>query len=839
MLESWGEVEQSGESKEFIVSAELYISAAASAALRRPPNLRKKGDKRESVKQLNGNLNDKKLKEKSSWLAGPKGNSGGGHWRTATCRLSEEGDRCLLNIYVDESIMYQTVYCHLLNQSDVRLADISLFFRKNCLALHCASGKRWAPTPNTDEPIYLQFNSTNACNTWLALLRSYALPEIYGRWFFPTEGGSYRMWRQVELTVMQGRNLGNSKPFESLDDEENDSASEPDPVDLDVYCEILLNETLCARTTVKKGIGSPEWHENFTLSDLPPFESLNILVWREKKLFKPSVLGTVLIPLINFRRGEFVEGWFPVLQPGSIASDIQVGEIRMKIRIDEEIILPYSAYHKLLKTFNSRNFLDWMTDFETKLKLKTVASQLMAISIANNTLIEQVQDLANREVDGSQSSHTTLFRGNTVLTKIMELCMNWYGKAFLEASIGPVIRRLIIEKIAIEVDPMRTQKGAKDVEKNLELLIYWCQEFWKQIYSVRDECPPEMRRLFRTIRKLVEERFAKSGNDALQEKSDLRWQGVSAFCFLRFIVPGILHPHLFQLCPGMPSQPVQRSLTLVAKVIQSLANLNANVQKEEFMRGVKDFLARSVPEMIDYIVIVSTPEKDSRIGKISDRHERSNVVSALRGRADSMPILYRESIPSLPHTLDVPRHLAIVTSAVIRHSRAYFADARPTTAEDKELQEFCARCFEVEEQALQRVSQLAAQLANQQRRHYSFPPSTSPTSPSVAPPSPSSSNRSGRPSTAPDGDFTTRRRLLSESTNAPEIPPNGPSSPVATQPRNKLHHLKSTSTDSIPSHIAKDLSSTSVLISTSRTESSIDVDDPKRKKGLLRGIWRK
>lgn len=87
-------------------------------------------------------------------------------------------------------------------------------------------------------------------------------------------------------------------------------------------------------------------------------------------------------------------------------------------------------------------------------------------------------------------AHSTLFRGNTILTKIMELCMNWYGKAFLEASIGPVIRRLISEKVAIEVDPMRTTKGLKDVEKNVEQLIYWCHEFWKQIYSVREECPP-------------------------------------------------------------------------------------------------------------------------------------------------------------------------------------------------------------------------------------------------------------------------------------------------------------------------------------------------------------
>ncbi|KAJ3791000.1 GTPase activating protein [Lentinula aff. detonsa] len=839
-MESWGEVEQSGDSKEFIVSAQLHISAAAAVALRKPLNPRKKGDKRESVKQLIGNVDDKKLKEKSSWLSGSKGPSSRGQWRPATCKLSEQGDRCLLNIYVDESIMWCTAYIHLLNQTDIREASASLFSRKDCLSIHCAAGKPWAASSSLEEPIYLQFNSTNACNTWLALLRSYALPEIYGRWFFPAEGGSYRMWRQVDLTVIQGRNLGNNKPFEILDEDGNDSASEPDPIDLDVYCEILLNETLCARTTVKKGIGSPQWHEIFVLSDLPPFEGLDIWVWREKKHFKPSVLGTVRIALNNFRRGEAVEGWFPVLQSGSIASDIQVGELRMKIRVDEEIILPYSAYHKLLKTFRARNFLDWMSDFETKLKLKTIGWQMMAISIANNTAIEQVQERAHREVDGSQSSHTTLFRGNTILTKIVELCMKYYGKAFLEASVGPIIRRLIAEKVAIEVDPMRTPKGAKEAEKGLELLIYWCQEFWKQIYSVREECPPEMRRLFCTIRELVEERFSSSGNSAIQAKHDLRWQGVSAFCFLRFIVPAILNPHLFHLYPGLPSPPVQRSLTLIAKVIQSLANLNQTVQKEEFMRGVKHFLAENSPAMVDYIVVVSTPVKDFRSGKMADWHERSNVINALKSRASSMPILYRESIPLLPHTLDVPRQLAIVTSAVIRHSQAYFTEDRPS-AEDEELHEFCARCFEVEEQALQRVSQLAAQLsANQQRRHFSYPyPSTSsiftqPSSP--GPPSSPSSRRADRPATAPDAE-NSRTRLISESTNSLAVPPSSPSHPITFQSRNKLLHFKSSSTDSIGSRFAKDApSSPSILVSTS---SSVDIDDPKRKRGLLRGIWRR
>lgn len=148
----------------------------------------------------------------------------------------------------------------------------------------------------------------------------------------------------------------------------------------------------------------------------------------------------------------------------------------------------------------------------------------------------------------------------------MELCMGWYGKAFLEASIGPVIRRLCMEKVAIEVDPIRSGKGAKDVERNVDQLIHWCKEFWNQIYLTRAECPQsvtrsimftwsdtiiyrEMRQLFYMIRTLVDDQYQASSPSQTINR-DLPRQSVSAFCFLRFIVPAILHPHLFGLCPG-------------------------------------------------------------------------------------------------------------------------------------------------------------------------------------------------------------------------------------------------------------------------------------------------
>ena len=207
--------------------------------------------------------------------------------------------------------------------------------------------------------------------------------------------------------------------------------------------------------------------------------------------------------------------------------------------------------------------------------------------------------------------------------------MAWYGRAFLDASVGPIIRRMINENVEIEVDPSRLpssssssskrpstkdsfrtnrdsyrpgtqeslmmtgggdEKNKKLQEQGIRLLEYWCNEFWSQIYFVRMECPVELRRLFGHIRMMVERRFGVAGRRMEFDPNDptgttrtmntgagadmLPWQAISSFVFLRFIVPAILNPHLFGIWPGMPPKGVIRSLTLLAKCTQSLANLN-------------------------------------------------------------------------------------------------------------------------------------------------------------------------------------------------------------------------------------------------------------------------
>ncbi|KAF8642289.1 hypothetical protein AX16_009559 [Volvariella volvacea WC 439] len=838
------------EPHEFLVTADVYISSAAAATLRKPTNQRRKLDKRDSLKPISGHPDDVKVKEKTSWLTLTKTNTGGGHFRTAVCKLSEDGDRCLFFIYVDETVFFRGIHIHLLHQCDIRLTDHSLFQRKDCIGIYCTAHNRW-PSSVPPEPLYLQFANPDVCNTWLNLLRSYAIPDVYAGRFL---GGLFRTWRQVELNVLQGRNLGIDKIPDAFKEEGANDQDDEQQADMEILCEVHLNGTQCGRTTTKKGGNSPDWHEQFVFTDLPAFKSwekpMELHIWREKKGIKTAMLGTVQITLNNFRRGDIVEGWFPMLGYGAFVNDVQIGELRLKLRIDEEIILPLSAYADLLNTFNSRNFLDWMNDFESKLKLKTVSINLMSIAIARNVVIEQVQELALREVDGTNlHSQQTLFRGNTTLTKVMELCMVWYGKAFLEASIGAVLRKLYAEKVGIEVDPVRSGKGVKDIERNVDQLLHWCKEFWLQIDGAKAKCPQEMRRLFETIRKVVERRYGSQEHNP-NYNPDLPHQSVSAFCFLRFIVPAILHPHLFGLCPGLPIAPVQRSLTLIAKVIQSLANLNSSVQKEEFMRGIKEFLVEKRRDMVTYIQFVSTPLPpheatliDNGLETTNERYERLQIMNILRRRVTQMPDLQRETITFLPHFVDVPRHLAIITSAVIRNSKDFYSKFNDQRAPgDKPLAEFCSKCFKVEEYALLRVSQLETQRVSGSRRASTVKNKSTVVITAdhlVRSSSTTSSQRrrkSERPSTAPSPSEVgfNRHRSLAEdaSNNSQQI-----ADIRGTRGEGRVGaHLKSPSTDSVP--LAQTKTSLKTMADSRTIDTDISDDAGKRKKGLFRGILR-
>ena len=175
------------------------------------------------------------------------------------------------------------------------------------------------------------------------------------------------------------------------------------------------------------------------------------------------------------------------------------------------------------------------------------------------------------------------------------------------------------------------------------------------------------------------------------------------------------------------------------------------------MRGVRDFLVNSRHAMIDYIIVVSTsapdkfPTPGSPGGPDSDRKERLRVIESLRFRGANMPLLNREAIPLLPNLLDVPRHLAVISSAIVRRSNEVLAKHRANgTPVDPDLHEFVNKCLEIEQQALKRVSNLASHTREQRKRRG--------TASSDVVGSSSQAGGSVRPSTSGDSFFSASRQ---------------------------------------------------------------------------------
>jgi len=81
------------------------------------------------------------------------------------------------------------------------------------------------------------------------------------------------------------------------------------------------------------------------------------------------------------------------------------------------------------------------------------------------------------------------------------------------------------------------------------------------------------------------------------DSPQMRYTSVTAFIFLRFFCPSVLGPKLFGLRDENADVTVNRTLTLIAKIIQNLASGVELGQKEAFMAEVNKSITGSTYEM--------------------------------------------------------------------------------------------------------------------------------------------------------------------------------------------------------------------------------------------------
>ena len=287
--------------------------------------------------------------------------------------------------------------------------------------------------------------------------------------------------------------------------------------------------------------------------------------------------GKVDLRLDDVERATDTEKWWPILDE----QDEIVGELFMRVRIEELVVLMGRDYARISELLHS--FPNGLTNQITQMahgELKRLSEILLNIFQVSGhasawlmSLVEDEIDSVHRETPMSKFRYgrriasndsfesgveremflrdlgknasveaNLLFRGNSLLTKALDLHMRRLGKEYLEETLSEKMRDIEESDPECEVDPHRV-RNQEDLERNWRNLKALTENIWNSIASSAARCPPELRIIMRRVRDCAEDRYG-------DFHRSVAYSSVSGFLFLRFFTPAVLNPKLFGLLKG-------------------------------------------------------------------------------------------------------------------------------------------------------------------------------------------------------------------------------------------------------------------------------------------------
>jgi hypothetical protein len=326
----------------------------------------------------------------------------------------------------------------------------------------------------------------------------------------------------------------------------------------------------------------------------------------KKKKDRPQIIGYVNINTSQILSRHPVERWYTIT-PGtepSVRDRLSLGSrnnndppaMRIKARFQAVDILPLNNYNKLLD-FIKEFYLPLCLHLEPILGVKAkedLATSLVRILHKQQLAESFLCNLIMSEVEVLDNEHL-MFRGNSLATKSMEAYMKLVASEYLKCTLNEFIKTILEKNIDCEVDPTKLSNQS-NLEKNRSMLMAFVRMAWASIQDKAHLFPEELRKVFKSIR----ERLSDAG------RSELADNLISSSIFLRFLCPAILSPSLFNLVLEYPTGQASRSLTLIAKTLQTLANFTKFGGKESYMEFMNEFIRREWDNMHDFLVCIST-----------------------------------------------------------------------------------------------------------------------------------------------------------------------------------------------------------------------------------------
>lgn len=214
--------------------------------------------------------------------------------------------------------------------------------------------------------------------------------------------------------------------------------------------------------------------------------------------------------------------------------------------------------------------------------------------------------------------YSSLLRANTPVSRMMTTyTRRGPGQSYLKVVLAKQINNLIeLKELNLEINPLKVyERMVKNVEEDtgtlpanmprsvsaeeaaenpqvqaiieprLTMLMELANTFLATIIDNINETPYGIRWICKQIRSLTRRKYP----DA---KDQVVCTLIGGFFFLRFLNPAIVTPRSYMLIDNVPSEHPRRTLTLIAKMLQNLAN-KPSYSKEPYMAKLSPFVSNN------------------------------------------------------------------------------------------------------------------------------------------------------------------------------------------------------------------------------------------------------
>ncbi|RZF38857.1 hypothetical protein LSTR_LSTR015632 [Laodelphax striatellus] len=334
------------------------------------------------------------------------------------------------------------------------------------------------------------------------------------------------------------------------------------------------------RTKVRKKSNSPAFDEVITFESEAEWSEIIVTLFHDAP-GNNVFLGEVRIPLMGQQQQAHASCNAYFLQPRKRgvsklssptvlgAEENNMGSLRLRIHYTADHVFQAEMYNKLRDLVLQSPAVQPITSSTCYLLGEIIPSKidaaqpLVRILMHHNQVVPMIKKLATWEISKVTDANT-IFRGNTLVSKMMDEVMRLAGLHYLHETLRPVLDQVFMERKPCEIDPAKV-KDRTTIQSNLANLKEYVGNIFKAITSSALQCPTILCQVFHDLRELAAAYFP--------DNKEVRYSVISGFIFLRFFAPAILGPRLFDLTNEQIDTQLNRTLTLISKTIQSLCNL--------------------------------------------------------------------------------------------------------------------------------------------------------------------------------------------------------------------------------------------------------------------------